>query len=132
MQYAMDRNVGKMLAALEDPADTGQSLERRARAYLDTNCASCHRPNGPVPTDLDLRAETALSATNACDVTPTAGSLGIVDARLIAPGDASRSTIVDRMQRRDVHGMPPVGSNLVDNAGVTLVSNWIDQLQSCN
>ncbi|MEL6300434.1 MAG: PQQ-dependent sugar dehydrogenase [Pseudomonadota bacterium] len=120
------------LDALADPADTGQSLERRARAYLDTNCASCHRPNGPVPTDLDLRAETALSATNACDVTPTAGSLGIVDARLIAPGDASRSIIVDRMQRRDVHGMPPVGSNLVDNAGVTLVSNWIDQLPSCN
>jgi hypothetical protein len=28
--------------------------------------------------------------------------------------------------------MPPIGSNLVDAAGVTLISDWIDGLANCN
>ncbi len=58
------------LAALADPADTGESLTDRARAYLHTNCAQCHRPGGGTPSGMDLRATTALPAMNVCDVPP--------------------------------------------------------------
>ncbi|MEL7025491.1 MAG: PQQ-dependent sugar dehydrogenase [Pseudomonadota bacterium] len=120
------------LPQLADPLDTTADIEERARAYLDTNCASCHRPNGPAPSDLDLRYETALSDTNACDVAPSSGTLGIADARIIAPGNGVASVLVERMNRRDVDAMPPIGSALIDADGVALIRTWIDQLSSCD
>ncbi len=119
------------LPALVDPGDTGASLADRARAYLHTNCAQCHRPGGPTPSTMDLRYDALLSATNACDAPPLEGDLGIAGARLIAPGDAARSLVVLRANRRDSHGMPPLGSNRIDGDGVALLSAWIDALGSC-
>jgi len=120
------------LQLLSDPRDTSLSLVERARAYLHTNCAGCHQPGGPTPSTLDLRATTVLSNTNACDVAPMEGNLGIQDARLIAVGDATRSLIIERASRRDSHGMPPIGSSVIDAAGLTILSNWIDGLTNCN
>ena len=120
------------LDALTDPGDTGAPLEPRARAYLHTNCAQCHRPNGPTPSTMDLRYSTALNNTNACDAMPLEGDLGIPNARLIAPGNSGASLVVARMQRRDAHGMPPLDSNQVDTLNVARISSWIDGLSNCN
>ena len=120
------------LDALADPEDTGASLEARARAYLHTNCAQCHRPNGPTPSTMDLRYSTSLANTNACDALPLEGDLGIPNARLIAPGNAGASLVIERMQRRDSHGMPPLGSNAIDSSNVARISAWIDSLAGCN
>ncbi len=120
------------LPMLTEPDDMGAALGDRARAYLHTNCAQCHRPNGPTPSTMGLRYTTSLADTNACDAPPLEGDLGIANARLIAPGDASRSLVIERATRRDSHGMPPVGSNLVDTDGVTLLTNWIEGLAGCN
>lgn len=38
---------------------------------------------------------------------------------------------VQRMARRDEHGMPPLGSLRVDEAGVVLIADWIDSLEGC-
>jgi len=119
------------LARLTDPGDAGASLEARARAYLHTNCAQCHRPGGPTPSGMDLRFDTALSATGACDVTPLSVDYGIANARLIAPGDSNRSIVAERMSRRDATGMPPLGSALADAAGIALMRSWIDSLAGC-
>lgn len=119
--------------AYADPADTAQSLTARARSYLHTNCANCHRPNGPTGVNLDLRHDTPLSQTGACDVLPSRGDLGIGNARIIAPGDDARSVLLARMNRRnDANMMPPIASNVIDTAGVQLVGSWIDSLASCN
>jgi len=119
-----------MLPALVEPFGSAP-VAQRARAYLHTNCAACHRPGGPTPSDMDLRDDTPLAAMNACAVRPSSGDLGIADGLLIAPGDAARSLVVERMRRRDAHGMPPLGSNVVDTDGVALVSQWIDSLSGC-
>jgi uncharacterized repeat protein (TIGR03806 family) len=118
-------------AALADPTDGLATTERQARSWLHTNCASCHRPSGGTPASIDLRVTTPLSGTRACDVVPSLGDLGITGARLVAPGDPARSVLLQRMGRRDVHGMPPLGSVRVDDAGVTLVSRWIAALSGC-
>jgi uncharacterized repeat protein (TIGR03806 family) len=119
--------------AYADPTDMTQSLGNRARAYLHTNCANCHRPGGGTPVSIDLRHSTALAQTGACDVAPTAGDLGIANARIIAPGDDARSVLLARMNRRnDPAMMPPVASNLIDNAGVALISAWIDSLNAAS
>ena len=120
------------LAALADPTDAGIGIAERARAYLHTNCAQCHRPGGPTPSDMDLRYGTALPDTNACDATPMEGGLGIGNARLIAPGEAARSVLINRFNRRDSHGMPPLGTSQIDMAGLALLTSWIDGLGGCN
>jgi uncharacterized repeat protein (TIGR03806 family) len=119
-------------AKMANPQDTSAPLADRARAYLHTNCAQCHRPSGPTPSTMDLRYTTALSATNTCNAAPQLGTLGLgAAARLIAPGDAAHSIVVNRTNRRDAHGMPPVGSAQVDAAGVELLSQWVNGLTGC-
>jgi len=114
-----------------DPFDTAEALANRARAYLRTHCSQCHRPGGPTPSSMDLRYQTSFAATNTCNAIPSGGDLGISGARLIVPGDASRSIIPNRMTRRDVHGMPPLGTSIIDTAGVAVISDWINSLSSC-
>jgi hypothetical protein len=118
---------------MPNPTDVAAPLANRARAYLHTNCSQCHRPSGPTSSTMDLRYTTSLNATSACNATPRLGDLGLGSAaRLIAPGNAASSIIVSRMNRRDVHSMPPIGSLQVDTAGVALLTEWINGLATCN
>jgi uncharacterized repeat protein (TIGR03806 family) len=119
------------LPSLPDPYGAGGTLAERARAYLHTNCSHCHRPNGGAPTDLDLRYTTAFSDTNSCDRPPQAGDLGLTNARIIAPGAAGRSVLVARVNRRDAQAMPPLASTVVDAAGVSLLTQWVNSLSNC-
>lgn len=117
---------------LADPANTAASLNERARSYLHSNCSGCHRPGGPTGSPMDLRYTTALNQTNACNVVPQDGDLGIGSAaRLIAPGSAGNSIVVNRANRRDANAMPPLGSLQVDSSGVALLSQWINGLTGC-
>ncbi len=115
-----------------NPTDGSTTLTERARAYLHTNCSQCHRPGGPTDASMDLRYSTALADTHACDVAPGLGDLGITNARLIAPGAAARSVLIERMSRRDANGMPPVGSATPDADGKALLTEWVNSLTSCN
>ena len=114
--------------AYADPADTSRPLNDRARSYLHTNCANCHRPGGPTSVAVDLRQGTPLSQTGACDALPARGDLGVANARIIAPGEDTRSVLLTRMSVRDANAMPPIASNVVDSAGVQLIGAWIDSL----
>lgn len=118
--------------ALPDPFGTTGTVSERARAYLHTNCSQCHRPGGLTPSNMDLRYSATLVGTNACNAVPRSGDLGLgSNARLIAPGSSANSLMVNRMNRRDTSAMPPLGSNTVDSAAVTLISQWIDGLTAC-
>jgi hypothetical protein len=48
------------------------------------------------------------------------------------PGSPDLSVLVARMARRDASGMPPLGSTVVDAAGVALVREWIAALPGCD
>ena len=119
------------LPAYPDPSNLAETLEDRARAYLHTNCSGCHRPAGPTPSSMDLLYDTPFNLTGTCNVIPSSATLGIENARLIMPGDASRSLIYERANRRDIHGMPPLGSTIVDTDGVQLLADWINSLTGC-
>ena len=81
---------------------------------------------------MDLRYTTPLNSTNACNAPPRQGRLGNPSALLIAPGAPENSLVIERATRRDVHGMPPLGSSIVDTGGIALLTNWINDLSSCN
>jgi len=118
--------------SMPDPFGASGTLAERARAYLHTNCSQCHRPNGPTSITMDLRYATALTSTGACDATPTAGDLGIgASARIIAPGNATASVLLARIDRRGANQMPPLGSNAIDTAAVALIRDWIASLTIC-
>jgi uncharacterized repeat protein (TIGR03806 family) len=119
------------LPQLTNPYDTSAGLNDRARSWLQTNCAQCHQPGGPTPSSMDLRYTTPLGNMNACNISPQAGDLGIIDPLLIAPGEADRSIVFARMNRRDEDGMPPLGSTIVDADGALLLTDWINSLGNC-
>ena len=119
------------VAALEDPMGQGD-LAARARAYLHTNCAQCHRSGTALRPKFDLTAFTnPLIDDELCGADPIAGDLGVADAKRLVPGDPDHSLIWLRMQLRDANGMPPLGSVAVDTAGAELVRQWIESLGDC-
>ena len=90
---------------MPDPADTSAPLADRARAYLHTNCCAVSPPRRTDAVSMDLRYTTALAATNTCNVAPQAGDLGLgASARLIVPGSAANSILINRVNRRDANG----------------------------
>jgi uncharacterized repeat protein (TIGR03806 family) len=115
---------------LEAPFGPGP-LEDRARAWLHSNCAPCHRPGAPGRGDSDWRYTQPLKDTGTCDVAPVTGDLGIANARLIAPGEPMRSVVSRRIHALDAARMPPVGSLVVDTQGASLVDAWVTSLPSC-
>ena len=101
------------------------------RAWLHTNCAMCHRPDAPTAGALDLRWTSELADMGLCDIPPADADLGLEDARLLAPGAPERSLIALRPRRDDVWRMPPMGSLLVDEAGLAGVDAWIHSVSAC-
>jgi mono/diheme cytochrome c family protein len=113
--------------ASKDP----EPLEARAKAYLHANCSGCHRPGGTGRGPADFRYATPLAEMGVCDVAPQQGDLGILDARLLAPGDPLRSLLSVRLHALGTARMPPLGSGVVDLEGTGLVDAWIASLSRC-
>ncbi|OQW61608.1 MAG: hypothetical protein A4S17_09420 [Proteobacteria bacterium HN_bin10] len=114
-----------------DPASG--SLEARARAYLDVNCAHCHNPQGPAHTSgLDLRWSQHEPIAWGVFKRPVAagrGSAGFEFA--IEPGHPERSILLHRMRATDPGVMmPEIGRSLVDQRGAALIEDWIARMDS--
>jgi hypothetical protein len=69
---------------------------------------------------------------NLCDAPPLQSNLDIPDARLLAPGDPSRSILWHRLESQTEYRMPPIGSTVVDSAGAALMYDWIESLSGCD
>jgi mono/diheme cytochrome c family protein len=114
-----------------NPYGTEGTDEARARAYLHTNCAQCHRPEGPGRGAMDLRFTTPFAMTATCNATPMAGDLGVANARQLSPGAPERSLLVLRSRETGLNRMPPIGSGRVDEPGVALLERWIRGVTAC-
>lgn len=116
------------LPALADPRDPDASLDDRARAYFQANCAHCHRPAWMRP---DLRADTPLAETGLCELVEFPSPWVDGDVRVL-PGAPEQSNLWLRMGTRGEGQMPPLGTELVDPLGHALIGEWIAGLQSCD
>ncbi len=114
------------LAVWDDP-ETG-SVEERARAWLEMNCAHCHNPRGPGNTTaLDLRASQRDPLRFGVRKPPVAAGRGS-GGRLhdIEPGDPDASIFVYRIGSTDPGiMMPELGRRLTHAEGLALVREWI-------
>lgn len=113
---------------LPQPNDTTASIESRARSYLDVNCAGCHLPGGTGRSNMDLRFYTPLEQANIVDIPVELDNMGIPNALRIRSGQPDSSILYLRMLDLAQHRMPPLGSLVVDEAGATIVREWIDTL----
>ena len=108
--------------------DSSASESDRARAYLHTNCAHCHRENAGSAVLSKMPFDLPLDKTTMIGVRPTQGTFGIHAAQVISPGDPFRSVLLYRMSKLGGGRMPHIGSTEVDREGVELIYNWISKL----
>ena len=113
---------------LADPHDVSADLEARSRAYLQVNCAHCHRQHAGGAVLSKMHYDIPLEETNMIGIRPTQGTFGIHAAQVIAPGDPCHSVLWYRMAKLGAGRMPHIGSTEVDVAGVALIERWIRQM----
>jgi hypothetical protein len=127
--------------------DDGTGMATSALRWLHANCGTpCHNPNGLASnyTPLTLRVRTAElaaadgGAARAQDLDAYRTAVGQSPHALaqyaaqgylvIAPGDPAKSLLPFLAGTRDsanVPQMPPLGSHVVDDAGLSSVTSWI-------
>lgn len=117
-------------------SDATASLDDRARAYLDMNCAHCHNERGPADTSgLILEAEAPFGrATGLCKL-PVAAGAGTGNLRFdIVPGQPAQSILIYRLHSEDpAVMMPEIGRAISHREGTALLSAWIAAMEgSCS
>jgi len=117
------------LPCLEDYRDAGRDVANRARSYLHANCSHCHRKWGGGNGEFRLLASLTQKDMGIMDERPRHGGFYIPDARMLAPGDPSRSVLFYRMAKLGPGRMPRIGSSLVDHDGLNLIHEWIEELR---
>ena len=130
-----DPTTAPKLAVWDDPAH--YTVDQRARAYLEVNCAHCHDADGSASTSgLFLWASEADPLRyGVCKEPLSAG--GGVGARQfdIVPGDPDASVLWFRMASvQPGLAMPQISRDVVDKEAVALVRDWITALPkaACN
>ena len=109
-----------------------ESVEHRARSYLDANCGHCHNPGSATDTSglwLDYRDHPP-RRMGLCKPPIAAGRGTGGRAWSIAPGEPDASILTFRMATTDPGmRMPEIGRTLAHTEAVTTVSAWVASLE---
>jgi uncharacterized repeat protein (TIGR03806 family) len=117
------------------PDDPHATLEDKARAYLDVNCAHCHKDGGPAVTSGFL---TDFYQTDKAKLGfykgPVAAGRGSGNRKYdIVPGKPDESIVVFRMESTDPGiMMPELARKMKHDEGVKLIRDWIASLKDDN
>ncbi|QLC26869.1 hypothetical protein HFP57_08130 [Parasphingopyxis algicola] len=104
------------------------TLDERARAYLDVNCAHCHNAAGSASNSgLFLTYEESNPVTRGILKRPVAAGRGSGGFDFdIEPGHPERSILLYRMEARDPGiAMPELGRELRHEEGIALIRRYI-------
>ena len=116
-----------------DPS-TG-STEKRARAYLESNCAHCHFAGGTAANTglVLLVGESDTYRFGVCKPPAVSGPATGGFLYDVDPGRPDESVLRFRMASTDENSrMPQIGRSIVDEEGLALVISWIAGLpDSC-
>ena len=129
LRGAPGAEVAPRLPVSDDPS-TG-TLDERARAWLEINCAHCHNPKGPARSSgLDLLAAQNDPYKRGFWKTPVAAGRGSGGRSFdIVPGRPDESILVYRLQSTEPGVlMPELSRRLVDEEGLALMREWIASL----
>jgi uncharacterized repeat protein (TIGR03806 family) len=129
-----------MLGAVPAGADSLPHWDKResgaaepfARAYLDVNCAHCHRPGGMASNSgLDLRWEQDDPQAVGVFKRPVAAGRGAGGHQFsIVPGDPDKSIMAYRLASAEPGiAMPEIGKSSIDRAGLAVVRRWSTEMK---
>jgi putative heme-binding domain-containing protein len=116
-----ERLKNRLVSSHDDKVE----LESRARAWLHTNCAHCHRRHGGGSVQLMVNADLPTEETLMLNEKPVRGDLGLADARVLSPGKPEQSVLLARIARSGNGHMPMIGAREVDPHGFRLLWDWI-------
>ena len=112
----------------------GDPVAQAALGYLHANCGNCHNPSLAPMTLFSTKLRVSDQIVEDTDTfvdavgVPALAAMGGATLR-IAPGDPSDSVVSYRMgQRAPFVQMPPLGTDVVDGAGLAAVDAWITSL----
>ncbi|MGJ8673369.1 PQQ-dependent sugar dehydrogenase [Rubritalea sp.] len=111
------------------PGDVSANLEKRVRSYLAVNCTYCHYEGSDVvPNSWSGESALTIEETNLLHG-ESLGGFGLVDEshRIVIPGDTAASILLSRVAESNGYSrMPPLASNVIDEEGVALITDWIN------
>jgi len=120
------------IARLVNYDNASEALDSRARAWLEVNCAHCHRPDGPAKTSgLHLLADTKNPYELGIGKAPVAAGRGSGGLNYdIVPGKPDASILYYRIKSNDPGVMmPELGKKLIHEEGVAIIREWIESLK---
>ncbi len=123
----------KVIPKLANYLDKTQSVDGRARAWLDINCAHCHNPKGPASTSgLYLQSEEKDYVHLGVMKSPVAAGKGTGGRSFdIVPGKPHESILYYRLQTNEPgEMMPELGRTIVHKEGLNLIHDWIISLEA--
>ena len=109
------------------------SLDQRARAYLDINCAHCHIKGGDAyNTGLFLEYEQTDKKHLGIMKSPVSAGNGAGGFNYdIVPGDAPHSILAYRMNSTEPGtAMPELARTIIHKEGVKLIVDWINAMST--
>lgn len=118
------------LPRLANPYDSTQEINARVRAYLHSNCSSCHQPAGGGNAAMDLRYQVSLEQCAIINETPRHMTFDIPNAKIVSAGKPQESVLLRRVSTRENGKMPQLATSIVDQQAVDLLNEWIRTLSS--
>lgn len=112
------------LPAFAHATNSAVSLEHRVRSYLAVNCVQCHQPGGTGPSTWDARAWLSLDQTALIQGTPYNNGANPAN-KLVVPGDAAHSVVLQRIRGNGFSRMPPLATMVMDAVATNLLTAWI-------
>ena len=116
------------LPALPDYHLNDFTNEERVQSFAHSNCSHCHNPTGPARGSLDFTWQVK-EQWGACNKDPEVSSLGVVDAKLIAPGSPEKSIIYKRLNTTELYKMPPIGRSTIQHDVTDLFKKYINEVE---
>ena len=122
---------------------TDDELHDAAKAYLDVNCAHCHRSNLTKPGGEGKAGSSGLHLEYNRDFDESRPTFGVCKTSItgsppeypfdVIPGDPERSYLLYRMNTNDgQYKMPELGRSTIHAEGVTLIREWITRMQTAS
>lgn len=110
--------------------DTNESLDLRARSYLDINCAHCHIQDAHCsyrPIRLGFNETSDPNKYGECIVPDE--NIDNTLTHIVSPTRANRSVMYYRINSTDESvRMPLIGRTILHDEGVILIEEWINSL----
>ena len=120
-------NFKKMarIQKLVNPYGKTAPIDERARSWIHSNCAFCHRVSGGAGVTYMFNAAVPDDRIRLLNFHPEKGTFGLENGQLIDPGNPYNSILYYRIATKAAGHMPMIPTKKMDTIGIQLVHDWI-------